>query len=295
MKVSASYLAVIIIWSTTPLGIVWSSETVSPTMAVLMRMVIAATLGTLLLITMRIKLPVSPTALKLYGFSTLGLFGGMSCGYMAAPYVSSGFMSLVFGLSPVVTGILAQRILNEPAFDMSKKIAMLICMLGLLVVCWDKLSLNSDSYIGIGLLLVAMFFFSLSGVLVKSVSINIHPLATTLGTLYCAIPLFFAAWLITDGQINVDSWQERSIFAIVYLGIFASLVGFIAYFFVLQRLSTSTVALTTLITPSFAIALGALFNGETISHLLIAGALLITLGLGIYFWGRQFSLQLRKL
>jgi len=39
MPVSAAYLAVILIWSTTPLGIVWSSESVSPTLAVLLRYV----------------------------------------------------------------------------------------------------------------------------------------------------------------------------------------------------------------------------------------------------------------
>lgn len=295
MKVPICYLAVIIIWSTTPLGIVWSSETVSPTMAVMLRMIIAASLGTMLLLAFRIKLPMSNTALKLYSFSTLGLFGGMSCGYLAASYVTSGFMSLVFGLSPIFTGLLAQKILNEPAFDRSKKLAMGICISGLLVVCWDKLALSSDGLIGIALLLIAMLFFSLSGVLVKSVNISIHPLATTLGTLYCALPLFFLTWLVTDGQLNIEQWSTRALFSIAYLGIFGSLFGFIAYFFVLQRLPTSTVALTTLITPSFAIALGALFNNERISHQLIMGALMITLGLGVYFWGKRFSLQRIKL
>lgn len=295
MKVPICYLIVIAIWSTTPLGIVWSSESVSPTMAVMLRMIIAAVLGTAILVIFRIKLPVSNTAFRLYGYSTLGLFGGMTCGYMASTYVTSGFMSLVFGLSPIFTGLLARRILDEPAFDNSKKLAMMVCLAGLAIVCWDKLSLSGDSYIGILLLLVAMFFFSLSGVLVKSVNISIHPLATTLGTLYCSLPLFFIAWLITDGQLNSHQWSVRSLASIAYLGIFGSLIGLIAYFFVLQRLATSTVALSTLITPSFAIALGAIFNNERISHQLVMGALLITLGLGIYFWGKRFSLQRIKL
>ncbi|MCP4056226.1 MAG: EamA/RhaT family transporter, partial [Pseudoalteromonas sp.] len=40
MPVKLSYLLLVIIWCTTPLGIVWSSETVAPTLAVLMRMII---------------------------------------------------------------------------------------------------------------------------------------------------------------------------------------------------------------------------------------------------------------
>ena len=41
MQVSIAYLVVLLIWSTTPLGIVWSSESINPTMAVLLRMLIA--------------------------------------------------------------------------------------------------------------------------------------------------------------------------------------------------------------------------------------------------------------
>lgn len=296
MKVPIAYLAVVIIWSTTPLGIVWSSETVQPAMAVMLRMAVAALLGTLLLIIFRIKLPLSANARKLYTYSTLGVYGGMMCGYFAASYVTSGFMSLVFGLSPIVSGLFAQKILNEPAFDRSKIIAMIVCFLGLAIVCWDKLSLDSDSIIGIGLLLTAMTFFSLSAVMVKSVTINIHPLATTIGTLYFALPLFFITWLLSSGgQLHTELWSQRSLLAILYLGVFGSLIGFIAYFFVLQRLAASTVALITLITPVFAIALGALFNNESISVKLIIGALLITLGLSIYFWGKRILLQRKPL
>lgn len=295
MKVPIAYLAVVIIWSTTPLGIVWSSETVPPAMAVMLRMAVAACLGTILLIACRIKLPVCAAALKLYSYSTLGVYGGMMCGYFAASYVTSGFMSLIFGLSPIVSGLLAQRILKEAAFDRSKVVAMAICLIGLCIVCWDKVAVSGDSIIGIGLLLAAMTFFSLSAVMVKSVSISIHPLATTLGTLYCALPLFLMTWLITDGQLNVEQWSARSLFSIVYLGVFGSLIGFIAYFFVLQRLPTSTVALVTLITPVFAIILGAVFNQETISQQLVMGAMLITVGLSIYFWGKRFALQLKLL
>ena len=41
MSVIIAYLIVVLIWSTTPLGIVWSSESVSPTLAVTSRMLIA--------------------------------------------------------------------------------------------------------------------------------------------------------------------------------------------------------------------------------------------------------------
>lgn len=293
MKLPLAYLCVVFVWSTTPLGIVWSSETVSPTLAVLMRMALAALLGTLVLLVSRIKMPFSAAAIKLYSYSAFGVFGGMMCGYLAARSVSSGIMSLIFGLSPVVSGLLAQKILHEPKFSPVRLLAFFIALLGLGIVCWDNFSLSDGAAVGIPLVICAMLFFSLSGVLVKTVVISIHPLATTLGALYFSLPCFAAAWLLVGGDLEPAQWGIKSLASIVYLGIVGSLIGFICYFFVLQRLSASTVSLITLITPVFAISLGAGLNNEHVSMNLIIGASCIMSGLSLYFWGEKWLLKRR--
>lgn len=294
MNVPIAYLAVVIIWSTTPLGIVWSSETVSPTLAVLARMVIAVILGWLIIKVSKIEFPINKQALKLYSYSGLGIFVGMTFCYMAAPYVSSGMMSLMFGLAPVLAGLLAQKILNEPKFGMIRQLAMLISFLGLGFVCSDSLSLNGDSLPGVIYILIAVFFFSLSSVLVKSVDIKIHAISTTFGALLLSLPLFTLVWLLQDGTLPVSSWGERSIWAIIYLGVFGSLIGFIAYYFILQKLNASTVALITMMTPVIALSLGAYFNDETIRVNLIIGALFVIVGLMLYNWGDKLSFKRLK-
>lgn len=294
MSVPVAYLAVILIWSTTPLGIVWSSETIHPTLAVLLRMLIAVVPGWLLLKAFRIEFPWHNQALKLYGFSAIGIFGGMLFSYLAAGYISSGLMSLMFGLSPILSGVLSQKILAESALSPAKKIALLIAIIGLSIVCLDKISLADDAYIGIVAVLIAVSFFSLSGVLVKSVDVAINPMATTVGALLFSIPLFTLVWLIFDGSIPYESWSNKSILSVVYLGVIGSLVGFIAYFYVLQRLKASTVALITMITPVVAITLGAILNNEAINANLIVGALAIIAGLAIYQWGDVVVKRNRK-
>ena len=146
MSVPVAYLAVILIWSTTPLGIVWSSETIHPTFAVLLRMIIAVVPGWLILKAFRIELPWHKKALKLYSFSAIGIFGGMLFAYLAAGYISSGLMSLIFGLSPILSGVLSQRILAESALSFSKKVALSVAICGLAIVCFDKISLADDAY-----------------------------------------------------------------------------------------------------------------------------------------------------
>ncbi len=285
MSVSIAYMAVLLIWSTTPLGIVWSSESISPSLAVLLRMLIALVLGALLIKANRINLPWHKQAIKLYTYSAAGIFGGMMCSYLAAQYLSSGIISLVFGLSPVISAVLAKHILAEPRISNVRKFSMMISLIGLAVVCSDNFTLSDDGIYGVIFILLAVFFFSLSGVLVKSVPLAIHPLATTVGALTVATPMFLLSWLVLDGNLNIDMWQARSIWATVYLGIFGSLIGFYAYFTVLQKLSASSVTLITLITPVVALTLGAVLNGETIDDKLLIGAFLVILGLSIYHFG----------
>lgn len=294
MSVAIAYLAVILIWSTTPLGIVWSSESIHPTFAVLLRMLIAVVPGWLILKAFRIELPWHKKAIKLYSFSAIGIFGGMLFAYLAAGYISSGLMSLTFGLSPILSGVLSKRILAESVLSRTKKIALSVALLGLAIVCFDKISLKDDAYIGIIAVLIAVSFFSVSGVLVKSIDVAINPMATTVGSLLFSLPLFMIVWLIFDGNIPYESWSNKSILSVVYLGVIGSLVGFIAYFYVLQRLKASTVALITMMTPVIAISLGLILNNETINANLIIGALAIIAGLAIYQWGDLVSKHNRK-
>lgn len=293
MSVSIAYLAVLLIWSTTPLGIVWSSESISPSLSVLLRMVIALILGFMVIRLRRIDVPWHTQALRLYSFSAAGIFGGMLCSYLAAQYLSSGIMSLVFGFSPVISAVLAKKILNEPNISGIRKISMAISLVGLAVVCSDNVNLADNEIYGVIFILLAVFFFSLSGVLVKSVPLAIHPLATTVGALSVATPLFLISWFFLDGSLNIAKWEAKSVWATLYLGVFGSLIGFYAYFTVLQKMSASNVTLITLITPVIALSLGALLNGEVINNKLIIGAFLVLLGLSLYHFGHRLMVTIK--
>ncbi len=291
MPVSAVYILVVLIWSTTPLGIVWSSESVNPMMAVLLRMIMAVAFGWVAVKTLSIKVPWHAKALRLYCYSCVGIFGGLLFAYLASSYLPSGVMSLVFGLAPLLSGVLSQKILNEDPLSWVRKLALLIALMGLAIVMSDNLALGNDSLPGLIFILLGTFFFSLSGVLVKSIKLTINPMATTVGGLTVALPLFFLSWLILDGTAPVEQWQARSLWAIVYLGLGGSLIGFVAYFYVLQRLPASTVAMVALITPVIALALGSILNNETITINLVIGAACVTSGLSLYNWGEKWLLN----
>lgn len=294
MSVPAAYLAVVIIWSTTPLGIVWSSETVNPTLALFLRMAIAAVLGLVFVLIARIRLHWSRPALTVYAYSSLSMFGGMLLVYYAAAYVSSGLMSLIYGLAPIISGLLAQWLLDEKPFSLIKKMGITVALVGLAVVCMDNISLTEKGMIGIALVFGSVCCFSLSGVLVKGVKADLNAMSTTVGALWMSLPLFFAAWWFTDGTLPMEQWSQRSLFAIGYLGVLGSLVGFVAYFYVLKRLEASTVSLVTMLTPVFAITLGATLNNEPLTMNLLIGGFFVLLGLGLYLFGNKIPPIARK-
>lgn len=293
-KIYSTYLMVVLIWSTTPLTIVWSSESVHPTMAVLLRMLIAAILGLAIIWIKQIRFPWDKTARKLYAYSGLGIFIGMSMTYLAARYIPSGIISLIFGLAPLISALLGKKILNEPAFTQLKKIALLISLLGLAIVCSDNLALKQNSWLGLIYIFLAVFFFSLSSVLVKSVDIKINPLSTTVGALLLTLPCFSILWYLLDGTLTIEQWQPRSVISILYLGVFGSLIGFVGYYYILQKLSASTVALVTLMTPVIAMVIGAVFNHEIMTNKLFLGATFVMSGLGLFLYGDRISRYLLK-
>lgn len=282
MLVIIAYLTVILVWSTTPLGMAWSTETVHPTMAVLLRMLIATLLGLILVKVWRIPLPFTRQATKLYCFSSIGIFGGMFSSYMAVQYITTGMVSIAFGMSPIITGIFALHYLPGARMSKIKLLAISIAFVGLTLVFIDSLALAKNSWIGIILIMLGVILFSFSAVLVKSVPIDIHPVATTVGTLLFALPCYIAAWLIADGYLPIEQWSVKSLGAIFYLGILGSLIGFICYFYVLQKLTASSVSLITMITPVIAILLGSWLNNEIVTVNIILGACAIILGLAIY-------------
>lgn len=290
MHVSAAYLLVVIIWSTTPLGIVWSSESIDPSLSLLLRMLIAVVLGWPLMKVMKVDIPWTRPAIKVYLYSSMSLAGGMLFCYLAAKHISSGLMSLCFGVAPILSGIFAQRLIGESKFSTLKKLALFTALAGLAVVCVENINGGGSNLIGILFIAVGVITFSLSGVLVKSVPVTMHPLSTTMGSLLVSMPFYFIFWFAVGGEFSPETWQARSIFAVIYLGIFASLVGFLAYFFILQKLPATTVALVVMITPVLSTALGIWVNDEHFSMQLLFGGILVISGLALFQFGHKLPI-----
>jgi drug/metabolite transporter (DMT)-like permease len=284
MSIPAAYLGIILIWSTTPLAIQWSTQGSGLAFAVLARMLIGIVVAAMLLVVCRISLPWHRRARRAYLVGGLGTFGAMTLTYWGARYVQSGLISVLFGLTPLITGILAAVWLGERSLTGVKIVGTLLGAAGLAMIFVHGDSLGDEHALaGLLVLLVAVLIYSGSMVCLKRIDDDSPPVATTVGTLAVSLPLFTLAWWLTDGQLS-SALPMRSGAAIVYLGVFGSVIGFSLYYFVIKHSEASKVALITLVTPVLALLLGNLLNGESIGLRLWLGAGLITLGLAVHQW-----------
>jgi len=285
MSVPVAYATIIIIWSTTPLGIAWSSATVSPVAAISLRMVLAAALGVIVLKLMRVELRWDVAAIRAYLASLTGVYGALMFTYLAAGYVPSGLISVTFALSPVLSNLFASRLLGQGEFTWVRWCAFAISFVGLAIICLDDWVLSGGGWKGITLLLLAVLLYSLSGVLVQRERYTGHPLSMTVGTLVTAAPLFALTWILVDGEVPSIDLESRSIWAIAYLAVFGSILGFVAYFHLVAHLGATSVAMTTLLTPVLALYLGSALNGETLTQNVVYGTAGVLTGLIIYYFG----------
>ncbi len=282
VSVPAAFIITVMIWATTPLAIKWSGES-SFLFGVTSRIAIGVGVCVLILLLLRRPLPWRNGAWKAYVSAAVGIYGSLGCVYWAAQMQSSGMISVMFGLTSLVTSGLAYFFLREQSLGFSKVMGMGLGVVGLWVIFSHELR-EDKATLGIIILLFAVFLHGLSTVMVKKVSASLDPVNITTGGLLIALPLYLITWFFGDSGLPQHlSWRE--LISILYLGVFGSVIGFLLYYYILRNSSASRAGLIPLVTPVAGVWLGVQFNGESLSGAMLVGSVLILLGLALHHWG----------
>ncbi len=296
--ISAAYLGVIAIWSTTPLGIQWSTLGSSFAFAVMVRMLIGWIICLAILRVTRGALPQDRGARKLYIVSGLSLFSAMMCSYWGAQHIPSGLISVIFGLTPLATGLFAALWLRTHELTPLRIVGLALSIIGLWIIFGQSWPGDTQATAGILVVLLGMTLQALGLVWIKRIGLErpqtpLTSLALTTGALTVAVPLFVLTWLGADlGHLPAELTLRTSA-SIVYLGVVGSVVGFTLYYYVIQHLDAGRVALITLIAPVTALLLGQTLNHESIPQRGWLGIALIGAGLALYEWQALCKLKAR--
>lgn len=310
MSVLVAYATMILVWATTPLTIKMSTESVDIVLAALSRVAIGALLGVMLAVLLKVRVPWSRNAWRTYFIGNINIFVGVFFTFKGAQHLPSGMVSVLFGLSPVLSPIFARIFLKEQALTKVQWLAALLGLGGLMLVFREQLQISHDHLKAVFFVLCAVLCFCSSNVFLKRWPGDMSALAQTTGSLMVGIPLYFLLAVFAgsvdllhlfDGLAqtssesvvaSIQNISDRSLYAILYLGVFGSLLGVMCYFYALTHLKASTVALATLVTPIMALALGRWLNAEVLTRGELAGAACIIGALALYYWGGNLSWKL---
>ncbi|MDF1692447.1 MAG: DMT family transporter [Zhongshania sp.] len=289
MLVRITYLLVIVIWATTPLAIKFSGDSLAPIAGLSLRIALAFTLGSLICTVGGYAGLAIRRHWKLYAAASISLFPNMALVYLAAQTISSGLVALLFGLSPLFTAVLARPILGENLLQPRKIFAIAIALAGLACIVFDSATLGEDGYVGVVLMLGSNVLFSGSALWVKKLNAQmaVEPTEQALGAMAFALPGLLLSWVFGFG-LEPLVFSATSIASLLYLSVFGSLLGFVAYYFLLKNMAVETVSLIPFITPVMAMCIGVVVADEVISAAMLLGAGLILLALGVHqgFWRR---------
>jgi len=294
MRITLAYISVILLWATTPLAIKWSGEGPGFLFAVAGRMCIGAICLALTLALLRQGLTWHRKARLTYLAVALQIYGSMLVVYWAAQFIPSGWISVIFGLSPLITALLAAIWLKERSLTPGKCLSYLFGLGGLAIMFGSALQFGPAAVLGIVGVLVSAFLQSASAVWIKHINAKLPALNQVAGGLLLAVPAYLITWGISDGHWPT-SLPTTSLAAIVYLGVIATTIGFALYYYVLTHMEATRVALITLLSPVLALMLGHTINHEPLTMKVAAGTTFILAGLLMHqFFDRLADSLMKK-
>ncbi|PNG43123.1 EamA family transporter [Pseudomonas jessenii] len=274
---STLFLIVCLSWGTTWLGIKIAVESVPPLTAAGLRFLIAFPL--FLSFALLRKEPL------LFPRQSRGFFVFVTLSYFSLPYyllnygemhVSSGLTALLFSCMPVFILLFSALFLRERIYP-SQMLGIAIGFGSLFMIIRSQgLHLDQAEWLGVLAILCAAVMHALCYVVTKK-----HGSAISVIT-YNTLPIGIAGLMLFIVGLRVETpvfsdVSARSWGALLYLGLVASVGGFIVYFLLLKRLSPIILSFVFIIFPVFAVIIGAWYEGQTLSReLMIYSAILLS-------------------
>ncbi|HJF28894.1 EamA family transporter [Acinetobacter bohemicus] len=284
MLVTASiYALLVLIWAATPLAIVWSVAEVHPMWVLIIRYFGASIIALLVLKLMRGPLPFDRTSMQSYLAGSLNLIGAQLFIYLAANYLTSGLMALIFGFSPLIAGLIGHVILKTHRLVWLQWLGMAVAVAGLSFVFADSADSKINPW-GVVLMLISMVSYISSIFWVKQINAPLKPMSQATGSLLVSaagsLLLIPFIWQHFPTQMP----GTHAMIGFLFTMIMSSIVAMLCYFWLIRRLAASTVSLSNVMTPVIALVLGATLNNEIISSHAFAGIAVVMLGIVMYFW-----------
>ena len=277
--------AVCFFWGTTYLGIRIAIESLTPALLIAVRFLLS---GSILLIAARLSGAHLPRGRELLhnalsGVLILGIGNGALA--YAEQLIPSGLASLVITISPFWYVIFEAVLPGGVKIHAPTVLGMIVGFAGsalLFLPGSTSAGLNGRTLAGFLILQVGCIGWCLGSIYQRRQATKAHPIVTgavqqvASGLAFVPIALFTMPRHIAVSQ--------RSAWAVVYLVIFGSIVGYSAFAFAIARLPVAIVSIYPYVNSAVAVALGWMFYREPFGPREFAAMAVIFSGVAIVKW-----------
>jgi drug/metabolite transporter (DMT)-like permease len=281
--VAAAFAAVYILWGSTYVGIAIAIKTVPPFLMAGTRFFVAGLLLYIWCLLRGEKTPDIVSTFKSVGAGTLMLFCGTTSLIWCEQYMPSALAAVIIASVPFWFVLLDKANWKKNFSDKFILIGLLVGFIGIMLLFNGKASFNFHHRAQIIAFIVLMIGSALwaAGSLYSKYS---GAKGTT--TMLASIQMMAAGICgimtsILSGETNhfvLSDVSMRSIYAILYLITFGSLIGYIAYIWLLKVRPPALVGTYAYVNPVVAMSLGCLLNNEMIAGTQIAALIIILSG-----------------
>ncbi len=274
-----AFVVIYVVWGSTYLAIRYAVETIPPLITAGVRHLTA---GTILFawVWSRGYRPTRREWLSSTVLATLFFLISHGSLHWAEQVVPSGLAALLVATEPLMIALLALGISYKQNLNFATVSGLVIGFSGVVLLTTDRTTLaQSGSLAGIFAIILGTISWSF-GMLYskKSASLPSDSLARA------AMAMMIGSWMLlatagVSGEFRGFHWAAvsgKSIFGLLYLIVFGSIVAFSAYMWLLERCSPTLIATHTYVNPVVAVILGWSLANETMTgRTLLAAALVV--------------------
>ena len=221
----------------------------------------------------------------------------MSCNNMLLTWgeklVPSGFASLIVSTMPIIIALIEMVLPGGDALNKRGWAGTLLGTLGIGVLVWPSLraahggtsAAGSRTMLGVVVLLGAALAFAIGSVLSRRFRFTADTFVAT-GWQIGAAGIFNATFALSTGAWHRAVWTWSGFGSIVYLSIFGSLFGLVAFTYLLQNVAVTKVSTYAFVNPVIAVLLGVFLLHERLVKTEIAGMAVIVCAVAMVVYSR---------
>jgi drug/metabolite transporter (DMT)-like permease len=288
-------IAVYIVWGSTYLAIRFAVETIPPFLTAAIRFLVA---GGVLFIWQRLSGVPAPKRVEWRSAAIIGLLlllGGNGMLNWAETRIPSGISSLFIATVPLWMVVIDAIRPREHRSSGLVWVGVLVGLAGtaLLANPWQThISSPARDPLGIGVLIFAALSWSIGSLYSRNAPLPAAPLlGTGMEMLAGSAGLFIFSAIIGEwNQLHLAAISLRSLAGLVYLIVFGSGIGFVAYTWLLRNAPTPIVSTYAYVNPVVAILLGSVAGHEPFEMLEIISAMIIIASVVLITTAKSMSL-----